>query len=398
MKILWLQPYFPWPCTTGGKTRQYNLLKRLNERGHQITLVTLCKDEPDETSIKQVEGMVERLVWMKRRPLKTFSNLWHAAFSGLPLTAVINGFDHQLTATIEDLLGESWDVIQLEHSYFYEPFFRANQRHGQPFIITEHNVESSMGLSVLGKLPKPLHPLIGLDNHRYQRWEKKAFSAAKQLLAVTEADRQFFSEHFACPVAVIDNGVDCQRLANVEFAVSGEQITFLGNYDYFPNIDAVQWAIAEIFPRIRTQLPQATFHVYGHNCQVVQQLVGDVEGVVWGGFVDDLTELYQQTSLFLCPIRHGGGSKLKTLEAMAAGLPIVATPQAFSGLAIQGSQMPVAEISQDSEEMAAAAIRILQDPARAKSLANSARQWVTEHHDWNAIVDKLEACYGGVTE
>lgn len=391
MRILWLQPYFPWPCTTGGKTRQYNLLKRLHQRGHEVTLVTLCKTPPTAEAIAVVEKIVSRLIWVQRRPLKSLANLRRMLFSGLPLTAVINGFDEDLVATIETLLAQSWNIIQLEHSYFYQPFAAANRAHNKPFFITEHNIESSMGLSVLGKLPRVLHPLISLDEQRYLRWEKQVFASAQYTLAVTEHDRSHFAAHFDCPVTVIDNGVDCRHLAEVSANSAGRTITFLGNFDYFPNIDAVQWGVEAILPLVRAQLPDVTFKIYGHNSQAVRAQVGDQPGVEWGGFIDDLADLYRQSTLFFSPIRHGGGSKLKILEAMAAGMPIVATSQSFSGLALNGCQ--VAEIHNDAPALAAAIINILQHPEYAGQLGLQARDWVTRHHDWDAIVDKLEACY-----
>lgn len=392
MRILWLQPYFPWPCTTGGKTRQYNLLKRLHQRGHQVTLVTLCKAPPTAEAVAMVEKIVSHLIWIQRRSLKSLANLRRALFSGLPLTAVINGFDQRLAATIEALLAQSWDVIQLEHSYFYQSFAAANRIHNKPFFITEHNVESTMGLSVLGKLPRVLHPLISLDERRYQRWEKHVFDSARQILAVTEHDRSHFAVHFDCPVTVIDNGVDCRHLADVCPNNNGCAMTFLGNFDYFPNIDAVKWGVEEVLPLVRAELPDVKFKICGHNCQAVHALLGDPPGVEWGGFIDDLADLYRQSTLFLSPIRHGGGSKLKILEAMAAGMPIVATPQSFSGLALDGCH--VAEIHSDAHALATAIIRTLQQPEHASQLGEQARDWVTRHHDWDTIVDKLESCYG----
>ncbi len=391
MRILWLQPYFPWPCTNGGKTRQFNLLKRLHARGHDITLVTLCNGKPPADAVAVIERIVSRLICVERRPLKSLQNLYQALFSGLPLTAVINGFDAKLSDTIETLLAQPWDVIQLEHSYFYQPFLAANRQQCKPFFITEHNIESTMGLSVLGKLPRVLHPLIGVDEWRYLRWERQVMNAATHILAVTEHDRAHFAAHFRSPVSVIDNGVDCARFAGVNSAGSGSTLTFLGNFDYFPNIDAVEWSVKEVLPLVRARRPDVTFKIYGHNSRVMQTRLGTIDGVEWGGFIDDLADLYRQSTVFFSAIRHGGGSKLKILEAMAAGMPIVATPESFSGLALEGE--PVAEIHRDAPALASAIIDLLDNPSAAQRLGEQARRWVTRHHDWDAIVDKLEACY-----
>ena len=391
MRILWLQPYFPWPCTTGGKTRQYNLLKSLHARGHKITLLCLCKEMPSDADISVIEGIVDRVICMPRRPIKNWRNFSHLLFSGLPLTTVINGFDSNLCDKMSLLLEEDWDIVQLEHSYFYESFYQANKKPKKNFIITEHNIESRMGKSVLGKLPAIFHPLITIDDKRYQQLERQVFSDASHILAVTEHDKKYFDEHFKCPVTLIDNGVDCSRLAHVEYQKNSHTVCFLGNFDYYPNIDAVQWCIESIMPLVHRDLPDIRFKVFGHNCQAVRDQVADHDWLEWGGFVESLDDVYKQAGVFLTPIRHGGGSKLKVLEAMAAAMPIVGTPQAFSGLAI--ADLPVAEIHDSDEALADAVVRLLNDMDFSKILSNNAREWVKRHHDWEVVIDKLETCY-----
>lgn len=391
MRILWLQPYFPWPCTTGGKTRQYNLLKTLHERGEKVTLVCLCKEMPSGDAVSVVEGIVDKVVCIPRRPVKHWRNFWQALFSGLPLTAVINGFDSTLYKKITSLLEAPWDIVQLEHSYFYQPFCKANEKIKQPFIVTEHNVESRMGKSVLGKLPSLLHPLISIDDRRYRRLEGKIFSDADHILAVTEHDKKYFTEHFKCPVTLIDNGVDASRLAHVEYQKKSNAVCFLGNFDYYPNIDAVKWCVESIMPLVRQRAPGTIFKVFGHNCQSVRDQVGDHEWLEWGGFVESLDDVYRQAGVFLTPIRHGGGSKLKVLEAMAAAMPIVGTPQAFSGLAVADEK--VAEIHESDTDLAEAVVRLLNDMNFSDTLSKNARNWVKQHHDWSVVVDKLESCY-----
>lgn len=391
MNILWIQPYFLWPCTTGGKTRQYNLLKQLNTQGHKVTVLCLVKEAPSDEALTEARKVVSDVHWRLRRPLKSLTNLWHTLFSAKPLLATINGVDPSFERLIANMLSQQhWDIVQLEHSYSYDLIRSLYREKPFPFILTEHNVESDMAISVFGKFPSLLKKLFFLERYRYQRWERLAFDTSQHVLAVTHKDAEVFTKISTTPVSVIENGVDCQALQHITAAHGRQRICFLGNFDYFPNIDAAKWIIEDIFPRIREQLPDVELTIFGHNSVVLDSSIPSNKGITRLGFVKELADVYSQNAIFLSPIRHGGGSKLKILEAMAAGLPIVGTHQAFSGLAIDES---CAQLYEKAEDLATATVVLLQDPNRANEQANKAREWVRQSHDWATITDRLEKVY-----
>lgn len=143
MRILWILPYSPWPTTSGGKTRQYHLLRSLAARGHRITVLLHSKQPVSAEDRQALEPFLERLVVLPRRPLRSLSTLLAALFAPYPLLASVNGLSAELQRTAKELLREPWDVVQVEHSYSFQPYERPLRDAGQPFVLTEHNVESS---------------------------------------------------------------------------------------------------------------------------------------------------------------------------------------------------------------------------------------------------------------
>lgn len=166
-RILWTMPYLPWPITSGGKARQYHLLRCMAQRGHRITLLVQSKTPANDAVQAALKPWVDELIVLPRRPLKHPVTLWHAATSRLPLLTSINGFSPQLAQRFEALLqSASWDVVQIEHSYGLQPFLAALQKHRQPFLLVEHNVESELGAATYGKWPALARPLAWYEDRK----------------------------------------------------------------------------------------------------------------------------------------------------------------------------------------------------------------------------------------
>lgn len=392
MRILWTLPYLPWPITSGGKARQYHLIRRMAERGHAITLLVQSKTPLDDATRRALAPWVTELIVLPRRPLKHPLTLWHAATSSLPLLASINSHAPDLAHRFEALLDDGvWDVVQIEHSYGFEPYAHALRRRGQPFILTEHNIESTLGAATYGKWPVWARPLARYDQWRAARWERTVLTQAQAIVAVTEEDARGLAAISGRPVQVVGNGVDAQAFAQVRPDPAAGTVLFVGNYDYAPNVDAVEWALADIFPRLWQRVPTARFLVCGHALPAAWRARFPDPRIEWHGYVEDLAEVQAQASVFLAPLRFGGGSKLKVLEALAASLPVASTREGMSGLGVQdGLQARVADSAQGLAEALAS---LLENPAQATALGQAARALVAERFDWSAAAQQLESAY-----
>ena len=396
LRILWTLPYLPWPVTSGGKSRQFNLIREMAARGHRLTLLIQSKAPADEATRRVLGALAEEVIVLPRRPLKHPGTLWRAATSRLPLLTTINGHAPALSARFERLLADQkWDIVQIEHSYGFQPFEQALRRHRQRFVITEHNVESELGAATYGKWPAWMRGLAAWDQRRARRWERRVLRQASAIVAVTDADAgQLGVIGDGRPTHVVSNGVDTRAFAGVRHDAASRTVLFLGNYEYAPNVDAVEWALGEIAPLVWAQEPDVRFRICGHGMPQAWARRFTDPRIEWRGYVPDLTEVQASSAAFLAPLRFGGGSKLKVLEAMAAGLPIVSTREGVSGLpVIDGRHARVADTPQ---ALAQALCQTLNHPEAARALGDAARALVHDEFDWSAVAAQLERVYASV--
>ncbi len=394
LRILWVLPYLPWPTTSGGKLRQYHLLRCLAARGHRITLLVQSKTALDPATRATLEPLLEQLIVMPRRPLRSSKTMLSALLSPAPLLASVNGHAPAFSDRLDQLLEQPWDIVQIEHSYMFEPCRAPLRRHRRAFLLSEHNVESTLAEVTYSRLPAVLRPLAGLDRWRYQRWERHVVAAAARVVALTAADASVLQPYSRQPIAVVVNGTDTAAFADVVPDVAAGRILFVGNFEYAPNIDAVEWLLDVIMPRIWAAAPATRLCLCGYALPSQWAQRWEDQRIEWRGFVPSLQPVQAHSSVFIAALRDGGGSKLKVLEAMAAGLPLVATPQAVSGLDVRNGIHY--QGGADADALVKAALQLLADPQLARATGEAGRAYVHDQHDWNRSADQLEAVYAGL--
>ncbi|KGM42158.1 glycosyl transferase [Aquabacterium sp. NJ1] len=395
MRILLTMPYLPWPITSGGKARQYHLLRAMAQRGHDITLLVQAKTEADADVKAALAPWVKELIVLPRRALKDPRTLWRAAFSPLPLLTTVNGHAPALTRQFEQLLQrQHWDIVQIEHSYGYQPFEAVLSRHRQPFVLVEHNVESELGAATYGKWPAWAKPFARYDQWRGRRWERHVLGQASLVVAVTESDARKLGAWTRRPPHVVTNGADIQGFASVKPDLASKRVLFVGNYEYAPNVDAIEWAMEAIWPRLWALQPDARFVVCGHALPPAWRQRWADPRIEWRGYVDHLPSVQSQSAVFLAALRFGGGSKLKVLEALAAGLPVVSTTEGLSGLGVKAGEQ--AMVADNAEAIAQAVSHLLDHPEQAVQMGLRARAHVTARFDWQACATQLEAAYAAL--
>lgn len=391
-RILWTLPYLPWPISSGGKLRQFQLIKTLAARGHAITLLVQSKYALTAEIEAALKPHVEQLIVLPRRALTHPKSLILSAVGPLPMLATVNGYSRALTQQFEQLLQHGrYDVVQIEHSYGLQPFLKLLKQRKQAFLMSEHNVESRLIPATYQHLPSLFKPYTLLDTKRYQCWEKTALQAASRVAAVTTADAAVMTPLAKKPVDVVINGVDVAYYAQVAPDYAAKRVLFVGNMEYPPNLDAVALTVEQVMPVVWAQEPAAKLVVCGYGMPSDWPQRWPDPRIEWRGFVPDIRDAQQAASVFVVALREGGGSKLKVLEAMAAGLPIVSTPQGVSGLQavvdrdyLCADQMPA---------LAAGVLRLLQQPEEARRIGEHGRQYVRSQHDWSVAADQLEAIY-----
>lgn len=389
MRVLWTLPYLPWPTTSGSKTRQFNLLRGLAQRGHRITLLTQSRVPLGEAARQALMPLLERLIVLPRRPLHSPLNLIAALY------ASINGLAPHLRHRFEALLEEHWDVIQIEHSYSFQPFERALQASGLPFIVSEHQVEWCKGAACHDRLPLWLRPFNSFDGWRYRRWETRVLQQASEVIAVSPRDASQLSEMSGRPTQVVVNGVDCAHYQHIDFAPHSQRLLFVGNFEHCANLEAIEWALDEVLPQVWQSNPAVRLAVVGHALPAHWKLRWDDPRIEWVGYLPDLRELQRHSALFFAPLRRAGGCKIKLLEAMAAGLPVVTTREGVSGLQVRSGEHYLG--GADGDDLALTITQLLNQPQRMRQLSDAGRAFVRERHDWSVAAAQLEGVHARLT-
>ncbi|HET9795991.1 MAG TPA: glycosyltransferase, partial [Thermoanaerobaculia bacterium] len=227
---------------------------------------------------------------------------------------------------------------------------------------------------------------------RMARYEREISRTWEHVTVVSPVDRGAIGDF---PRLTVDpNGVD---LGEFPFRPDGRApatIAFTGNLGYFPNVDAITWFGREILPAVRREIPEAVFAVSGARPARAIRSLAAAGALRLEGDVDRIEETLGGASVAVAPMRAGSGQLLKILEAMASGVPVVATPLAASAFDfVAGRELLVAE---DAGAFASAVARLLRDPGEAQAMAKRARKTVEERYGWERSVGELERIYASV--
>jgi glycosyltransferase involved in cell wall biosynthesis len=192
-------------------------------------------------------------------------------------------------------------------------------------------------------------------------------------------------------VSVVSNGVDVGHYRPTGAAIAPDRLVFTGAMDWLPNIDGITWFAQEVLPLIRTRLPAVRFSAVGRNPApaLVRALRG--HGVDFTGTVDDPRPYLAEAAVVVVPLRIGGGTRLKILEAWAMARPVLATSIGAEGLpVVDGENVALADEPRDFAERAVALVR---DPATAERLGLAGRQTAEEQFAWKRVTSRLLEAY-----
>jgi polysaccharide biosynthesis protein PslH len=391
MHILMLSSTFPYPPTRGGtQVRTFNLLNYLS-KNHDVTLVT--QRETDVTN-DQVEGLrecVHNLVLFNRpqdrnggkvEKAKRFVNF---ITHGTP-PSVLNRYSGEMQQWIDDFVGAGkCDVVTCEHSV-NEIYIRPNF---QQKIKTIVNIHSSVYGSCLNQIDtgiseNKLRDRINLPLLR--RYEKQYCQKFSHLVVTTEEDKiQLLQFKPNANIPVIPNGVDLVSFPYRSSDANGHRLIFIGAMDNLANIDAVCFFANEVLPEIQKRYPDATFDIVGSHPTSEVLALQDKPGVNVTGKVPSMVEYLHQATICVVTMRTGFGIKNKTLEAMAAGVPVVGSDRALEGLAVDSNNLPPRALrANHKEEYIIAISQLLENPQLRAELSQNARKYVETEFTWES--------------
>lgn len=382
-KVLFLSTWYPYPPDNGSRLRVYHLLRALSSK-HRVSLMSFAFDNAMQTTAHILHDWCDVIASVDANPfvtnrasdLRTFFSQRPVASRPVPAMSHLVG--QALNLHKYDSVIASTGMM-IDYALMTPP---ATAR-----ILEEHNA--------MGRWAWERYQQSTNTAQRLRRWlswgkgrlyEARTYPRFDLITMVSEEDRQAtvdaIGQSRTC-VEVIPNGVDCTHNYPGIIDAQPNNIVFNGSLTYKANYDAMQWFLAEVWTRVRAHAPDVKLTITGSTTGVNMAGLALDDHVRLTGYVEDVRVPVAEATIAIAPIRQGGGTRLKILEAMALGTPVVATPKGAEGLnVVDGEHLLLAG---SAERFAHSTIQILSDAALRQHLAANARRLVEEQYDWEQI-------------
>ena len=375
MKILFVCPFVPWPLVNGGKIRTYHLLR---EASAHVEIHLRAIREPEA-----IEGATEALQpWCAS--LSFFERSRPTPWQRWKLPKLERWFHSQslVDAVRSDLRTGDFRLVHLDELLLARI---VPPKRAVPVVQHHHKLDTVL----YDSLRENEGPRRHFDLWKLRRLEAESARRYRHHVLCSTQDAEILRQrHGALDCAVVPSGFDPDtfRPSDPPLAREPDRLVFLGSMDYGPNVDGVLFFAREILPLVRARRPAVCFEIVGGNPPAeVRALAGG--GVHVTGRVPLVQPYLERAGALVVPLRIGGGTRLKIVEALALGTPVVATSVGAEGLGlVSGEHLDLADSAAD---FANAVVRLIEDRSRASNLARAGRAFVHERYRWQVLGEAL---------
>ncbi len=400
-KILVLTPQFPYPPQQGTALRNFNLIAGLARR-HRVHLLSFGEAVGDRSPLHELCAHIWTVPAPQRSMRQRLQGLFFSHLPDMAHRLASAQFRARLTEICEQ---EQPEVVQVEGIELAPYLLHIAERRNPCFrpllVFDDHNAEyllQKRAFETDRHIPSRwvAAAYSWIQWRRLQRYERQVCLIADRVVVVSEHDAQALRRLVPeLEPSVVPNGVDFSFYSAPVLPLSQpgpgpSDLVFTGKMDFRPNVDAVFWFVREVLPLIRRQAPEVRFWVIGKDPHPRLDPLRSDPAVKITGQVEDVRPYIAAAAVVVIPLRMGGGTRLKVLEAMAMGKAIVSTSLGCEGFDLSSGHELV--IADSPAEFAAAVCSLLGEPARRQQLGEAARQFATRY-DWQMIIPKLEQVY-----
>lgn len=393
MRIFMVSPTLPWPLDMGDKIRIYHVLRELARVGHEVTLLTLAHEPYDPDDLEPLKTYCRELLVI---PIKNRPRL-HAAIKSIISRKPyrVAKFESQkFKQAVAQALQKDYDILWV---HFMETLAYVPQSYTRKkrllVVLDQHNADERFW-ETYAREGWPWTRLFAKINlWQLRKFQTLALKRVDVIMSVSKEDADFTQTRLPNPatqVWVVPNGVDTESFRLPDTAERKNYIIFCGAMDVLMNIDAVEWFARRIFPKVRKTVPDAEFWIVGRDPVSRVKALNSLPGVRVTGRVEDVRPYYTEAKVAVAPFRYGGGTKIKVLEAMALGVPVVATPVGCQGIEVMSGKHLFKE--ENEKAFAQRTINLLQDERLRRRMAAEARRLVEERYSWHAIMRDAIKC------
>lgn len=393
MHILWIKVGGLWPATVGGRLRSLHTLSALARR-HRVTVVTTHGPNDDPVGLARELAHCERVLSLPYDLPKRGSASWALAlarswFSRLPLDlwkCRVPALEREVKALLSDATTR-FDICVAD---FLVATPNLPAAPSVPVLHFSHNVEHRLWQRLCRAESRPWRrALLELEWRKMRRCEAKACAAAQLTIAVSDVDRNVLAELSpGARIRTIATGVDTTYFRPAEAFEKPDTLVFTGAMDWYPNEEGILDFVDTTLPLIQRELPDVTFTVVGRNPSPRLRALDSRPGVRITGTVEDVRPYVAEGAVYVVPLRIGGGTRLKILEALAMGKAVVSTSLGAEGLPLVDGEHFIA--ADDPADFAGAVVTLLRDPARRTELGRAGRRLVEQRHSWQQVAQDFE--------
>lgn len=404
MKILLIAHLLPYPPSGGSSLRNFNLIKEAAKQ-HELHLLTFYQiahfRNPSDYAV-ELKNAVEAMKKYCRhvevfkvptdgRVLAWNSLLFMNLFSATPYSAWKFRSREMSDAITRHAGKHSFDLAEIA------TIGLANYRdvlEGLPCVIVHQNIESELLIRRSKSMANPFsRAYIARQGHKLRLFEKRACEVFDYHTTVSERDRQLLLKiHPQVKAHVVPNGVDTEYFKPLDDTVQPNSLVFVGGMTWYPNLDAMKYFTEEIWHLIRAEVPDLSMNVIGRNPnRIIKEFAQCEPGFQPLGFQEDVRPHVTKAAVYVVPIRVGGGTRLKILDAMAMGKAVVSTSIGCEGIDVMDGVDIV--IADTAKEFASKTVQLLSDSAMREEIGRNARKKAVERYSWKMIYPELEFVY-----
>jgi polysaccharide biosynthesis protein PslH len=396
--ILMISRCPPYPIHLGDRLIIYHLARELQRLGVRVDLLALA-ETPEDWSLEQQQHYTHlfhdvTLFDAKPRPKPELLRRVLLPSARFPSQAA-HAFAPSMWRGIEHQLSQAgYDAVHLFGGIQVYEFAAAVR--GFKTVITPYESFSLYLRRAIAAAQDNWRARLALRGQLWaaRRYESWMYTPYDTVTVLSEPDRDdLLALNPDYNVAVIPNGIEIDRFPAPALVAKRDtaHLLFVGNYEYGPNQDAALWLAGEILPRVRQQARDAHLSLVGNAPPPeVQALANDHITVT--GRVPDVLPYLQRATVFVCPLRYGAGIKNKVLEALASGIPVVATPFSVDGIAVTDGESAL--VAGGADALAEATVRVLRDTALQRRMGGRGRAVVVGRYTWRSVAERYAALYG----
>jgi polysaccharide biosynthesis protein PslH len=395
MKILIVSHTLPVPANSGGPIRVLNLARNLS-RTDEVDLISAVRGavpSADSDELGRCFSKVHLVPWRRPGKVKDLQVVMRMLAKGIPYyTKYV--YSEELAQTLRRITGETkYDVIVIEHTDEARYLEALHPQHGAATFLSMHNVTTVQYRRMCALAGNPVEKFRLLLTWLAMRsWEPRMAARFDGVITVSEKDREaLLRMQPGINVVVVPNGVDTRALTPLPREGRQKNILLVGSLGYAPNVDAAFLLHDRVFPLVRAEVPDCTLTIVGRDAPPGLKRLDARPAVCIEGSVPEVRPYHAQALVSVVPLRAGGGTRIKILEAMALGTPVVSTRVGCEGIDIvHGEHLLIAD---SAEEMASAVVSILRDGDLWHRLSRNGRAFVEQRHDWASVAGDLRSVF-----